>query len=754
MASNRIPGVQVKEIDVSEVVVPAGTNVGALVGRTPKGPTNQRVLVGNNKSFVTNFGAPVKGDSTEFPIYAAIEFLTESDALWFTRPATMADKVGNLKISVSSSGEANWVSSTQAEAPENGVFSVDGYEDGNKPNKYWPGEQDNQNALTITALGASKENSDIGVIIVTEANVETSSIDYTYGYTWEGKYPEKNASNEPVHYYRINVYVKASNQTAAEAGWDGLNPLKTLVPAESWIVSNDPTAKDYSGNSMYVKDVVNGYSSYIYVNTNGSDFVDSEVKPIKAYPVGEYKVVEDSETLLPKTAIKIDGQGPNFIDVIFSNPSAESADGKVEIVMDVALSDTSLGTLSESEGQLVLTDSEDNEGTYRIENWTVVAESAASPQVKQELVAAVEPTDVITVSGITPSIEYVDEEETQQELFVVSGGSGTITVADENGMPQVITSKAPWFKVSGDSFVHGLGSGDYKMASADDGIVAAWNALYRTKEQVTPNLLIAPYVGTNDIDTGKVKAVCDIATSRRDCFAVVPASGMNVTKAQAIIDGLDNKSYMRNSYCGIYAGADLVFDQYTNRNIYLPKVCFAARIIAHSANVGNIWDAPAGTTRGAMNTLDQLTLFTEEEIGTMYNKGINTSKRIRGAGDYMWGQKTGQVKASALDRINVRRLLLYIENTLEPQLADYLFDVNTDVIQSRVKTNIDQFLETIYAGGGLYNWKVVCDSTNNTPYSIDNYELNVDVYVQPVKTIEFINLNIIITRTGVSFTEA
>ena len=155
-----------------------------------------------------------------------------------------------------------------------------------------------------------------------------------------------------------------------------------------------------------------------------------------------------------------------------------------------------------------------------------------------------------------------------------------------------------------------------------------------------------------------------------------------------------------------------------------------------------------------MNTLDQLTLFTEEEIGTMYNKGINTSKRIRGAGDYMWGQKTGQVKASALDRINVRRLLLYIENTLEPQLADYLFDVNTDVIQSRVKTNIDQFLETIYAGGGLYNWKVVCDSTNNTPYSIDNYELNVDVYVQPVKTIEFINLNIIITRTGVSFTEA
>ena len=69
-----------------------------------------------------------------------------------------------------------------------------------------------------------------------------------------------------------------------------------------------------------------------------------------------------------------------------------------------------------------------------------------------------------------------------------------------------------------------------------------------------------------------------------------------------------------------------------------------------------------------MNTLDVLTIFSEQESGFMYNSNINTSERIRGAGDFMWGQKTGQVKATALDRINVRRLLLYIENTIEPML--------------------------------------------------------------------------------------
>lgn len=725
MASNRVPGVQVKEIDLSEVIVPTGTNVGALVGRTPKGPTNQRVLVGSNKTFVSEFGAPVKGNETEFPMYTALEFLKESDALWFSRPATYEDKVGNLVLTTE--GGISWDNEhPKEEAPEGGLFSVDGYEDGNKPNKYYPGEMVDGD-LVVTALGASKENSDIGIIVVTEANVETSSMEYTYGYTWAGKYPEKNAANEPVHYYRINVYVKQSNQTPAEAGWEGLNPLKNLVPVESWVVTNDNTAKDYSGNSMYVKDVVNGYSNYIYVNTNGKDIGETKI-----YPAEEY-MVEESSVELPTTARKVGGEGPATIGVELSGAATDGTD-VVYVKMEVT-TESGTGELSVVDGRLEL-----DGGFYVIDNWDVDVTSTESVKVMQKLYEAKE-GDTITPNSVSDADG------------ILTSSAGTVKAVDAEGAADVLTYKAAWLKVIG-SNVNALGEGTYEMASANDGIVATWKALYSSKEQVTPNILMAPYVGTNEIDAGKVQAVCEIATSRRDVFAVVPASGWNMTKAQTIVSGLETKSYMRNSYCGIYAGADLVFDQYTNRNIYLPKVAFAGRILAHTANVANVWDAPAGTNRGAMNTLDQLKVFTEDEIGYMYANGINTSKRVRGSGDFMWGQKTGQVKASALDRINVRRLLLYIENTLEPQLAAYLFEANTETLRSRAKSNVDQFLETIYAGGGVYTWNTVCDSTNNTPYTIDNNELNIDLYVQPTKTVEFININIIVTRTGVSFTEA
>jgi phage tail sheath protein FI len=137
----------------------------------------------------------------------------------------------------------------------------------------------------------------------------------------------------------------------------------------------------------------------------------------------------------------------------------------------------------------------------------------------------------------------------------------------------------------------------------------------------------------------------------------------------------------------------------------------------------------------------------------MYNYNINTSKRIRGAGDIMWGQKTGQVKTTALDRVNVRRLLLFIENTIEPSLQNYLFEPNNERTRSRATSNLNSFLQTVYSGGGLTAFQVVCDTTNNTAQVVDNNELAIDLYIQPTKTIEFINVQVVVTRTGVSFAE-
>lgn len=317
MASNRAPGVRVKEIDLSEVVVPAGTNVGATIGRTPIGPTNRRVATVSDKDFTSKFGTPVKGTANEWPMYSALEYLKASDFLWFVRPATNNDWVGGLQFGTSvpssiptspSATPESWECANgavwqvqKAEAPNvpGGLFTEPDYADGNKPNKYYPAEQLDDQMISITALGASDVSDRLGIIIVTEANTETKGLEYTYGYTWEGKYPEKNNAQQSVHYYRINVYLKGEDQTAEEAGWFGEDPLKNLTPVESWVVTNDPTAKDASGASMYVKDVVNGYSDYIYVNTNGQGFnYEDTADAPRFYGVAETETETESDPLI------------------------------------------------------------------------------------------------------------------------------------------------------------------------------------------------------------------------------------------------------------------------------------------------------------------------------------------------------------------------------------------------------------------------------------------------------------------------
>jgi hypothetical protein len=175
--------------------------------------------------------------------------------------------------------------------------------------------------------------------------------------------------------------------------------------------------------------------------------------------------------------------------------------------------------------------------------------------------------------------------------------------------------------------------------------------------------------------------------------------------------------------------------------------------MARGDNIANPWDAPAGIDRGTLSVLDARKVWSMDDIGKLYDKNLNTTRFIRGTGHVMWGQKTAQLKRSALDRINVRRNLLYIENNIEPALLPFVFENNTDKTRLRIFTIVDEFLAGVQAGGGLTAYQVVCDTTNNTPTVIDSNQLNVDIYVQPVRAAEFIQFTTVVTRSGVSFSE-
>lgn len=332
------------------------------------------------------------------------------------------------------------------------------------------------------------------------------------------------------------------------------------------------------------------------------------------------------------------------------------------------------------------------------------------------------------------------KDSSGQQLFikeVVNGRSQYIYVdCTEDSLPAMISGATNNGIVS---LSGGLDASTVPIAKQD----LAWN-LFKQRTDVDINILM---------NTAKVPSVAPatIASYRLDCFACLQI-GLSADNYSTILSST-YPVVSQQSYAGVYAGWDKIYDKFNDREVFIPKCVFAGAIMARTDRAARTWDAPAGTNRGIIPSIAQNITFTDEQIGELYDRNINTSRLIRGVGNVMWGQKTAQKKKSALDRINVRRLLLFIENSLEPFLQSFLFELNTDKVRLRVFDGVDSFMKGVKAGDGVTSYQVVCDATNNTPLTIDNNELVLDIFVRPSKSIEYIRLNITITRTGVSFQE-
>lgn len=282
----------------------------------------------------------------------------------------------------------------------------------------------------------------------------------------------------------------------------------------------------------------------------------------------------------------------------------------------------------------------------------------------------------------------------------------------------------------------------------DDGLndITGWN-IFEDRENVDVQILIG-----SSYNTAVKQEMGRIAATRADCIATVQAGELNHDTTTQVKNA-EEYGYRTPSYVAIYAGYSKVYDKYNDKFVFLPNSILGASLFARVDNIANPWEAPAGINRGTLSVLDQRKIWTFDEIGKLYDRNINVPKFIRGTGHVMWGQKTAQLKASALDRINVRRNLLYIENNIETALLPFVFENNTAKTRLRVFSLVDEFLAGVQAGGGLTAYQVVVDETNNTPAVIDANRLNVDIYVQPTRAIEFTQLTTVVTRTGISFEE-
>ena len=209
-----------------------------------------------------------------------------------------------------------------------------------------------------------------------------------------------------------------------------------------------------------------------------------------------------------------------------------------------------------------------------------------------------------------------------------------------------------------------------------------------------------------------------------------------------------------SSYAVFDSGYKYMYDRFSNTFRYVPLNGDIAGLCARN-DINNFpWYSPAGTNRGAiLNAVKLAYNPSKSQRDKLYSNRVNSVIFSPGAGIILFGDKTGYAKASAFDRINVRRLFIYLENSISQAAKDQLFEFNDEITRTNFVNTVEPFLRDVQAKRGIYDYVVVCDTTNNTAAVIDNNEFVADIYIKPARSINFIGLTFVATKTGVSFEE-
>jgi Phage tail sheath protein subtilisin-like domain/Phage tail sheath C-terminal domain len=277
---------------------------------------------------------------------------------------------------------------------------------------------------------------------------------------------------------------------------------------------------------------------------------------------------------------------------------------------------------------------------------------------------------------------------------------------------------------------------------------------FQNPEAIDINLLCTPGFSTGAV-IGTALQMCE---SRGDVLYVVdPPFGL---RPQQIVDwhnGMllsDLKSAINSSYGALYWGWLRIFDQFSTNEIWIPPSGHVAAVFSRTARDAEQWFAPAGLRRGRLLTaLDVEYSATQGERDLLYGSGnsVNPIVKFPQDGIMIWGQRTLQRSQSALDRVNVRMLMIFIKKNLVRLLRNYIFEPNDKILWKQILATINPFLSDIQARRGLEAFSVVIDETNNTPERIDRNELWVSVFLKPTRVVEFVVLNMVVLRTGASF---
>ena len=307
---------------------------------------------------------------------------------------------------------------------------------------------------------------------------------------------------------------------------------------------------------------------------------------------------------------------------------------------------------------------------------------------------------------------------------------------------------------------------DYYTAGANRGY-----ALLEDAESVDVSLLlgggaddesVATQSGFGDASTIAQK-VTEISEARKDCVAFVSPSFWTVdpsgtttesSRANNLVDWRKFAFNKSSSYAVVDSGHKYQYDPYNDVFRYIPLNGDVAGLCVRTDEATDPWFSPAGFNRGQINRVAKLAHNPRQaQRDDLYVNGINPVVSFPGQGTLLFGDKTALAKPSAFDRINVRRLFIVLEKAIATAAKFQLFELNDEFTRAQFVSIVNPFLRDVKGRRGIYDFLVVCDETNNTPEVIDGNRFVADIFIKPARSINFMQLNFIATRTGVAFSE-
>jgi hypothetical protein len=337
-----------------------------------------------------------------------------------------------------------------------------------------------------------------------------------------------------------------------------------------------------------------------------------------------------------------------------------------------------------------------------------------------------------------PTPNYFNNNGTPQNIYtgsIPTATSGTFTGAI--GDLYYGGAAAYYQNVSGSTNLQGITANNYTASIA----------LMANQDDYRYNVLVAPGLTIED-NASQVALLVNTVQGRGDAIAVVDSA----TYSAPLSTATNSAANINSSYAATYWPWLQTLDPGTGQLAWVPASAMIPAVYAFNDSVSEPWFAPAGINRGGLDTVVRAERkLTQSQRNDLYVGNVNPIATFPGTGVVVYGQKTLQKKASALDRVNVRRLLIALKSYISQVANNLVFEQNTIATRNQFLSQVNPYLESVQQRQGLYAFRVIMDDSNNTPDVIDRNQLIGQIYLQPTKTAEFIYLDFNILPTGATF---